>query len=127
MFNLQNEKLLDTKFFRQSTIGNNSSIVKLDSSKFSAKYLYTKYLAACKHLELGNPISDRCPLAPYNLILTNRWLFLIMRSRDCIRGFSVNALGFAGYLLATEKSEIEWLDDKGPEYLLQKVVYNTSV
>ena len=38
-------------------------------------------------------------------------------------GFSVNSLGFAGYLLATKDSDLNWLIAHGPETLLEKVVY----
>ena len=39
-----------------------------------------------------------------------------------IRGFSVNALGFAGSLLSTEMSDRGWMERSGPEALLEAVV-----
>ena len=59
---------------------------------------------------------------PYNLIISRNWIALIRRSKEGIMGYSINALGFAGYLLATNESDIKWLDHYGPEYLLQNVV-----
>ena len=47
---------------------------------------------------------------------------LIKRSQDQVRGFSVNALGFAGYLLATQGSDLAWLQSHGGEQLLRQVV-----
>ena len=47
---------------------------------------------------------------------------MVRRSREGIRGFSVNALGFAGSLLSTEASDREWIHRSGPEALLQAVV-----
>ena len=37
-------------------------------------------------------------------------------------GFEINALGFAGYLLATSKSKISWLEVNGLHSLLNQVV-----
>ena len=41
--------------------------------------------------------------------------------KDGVHGFSVNALGFAGYLLSTELSDRDWLTQVGPEELLRLV------
>ncbi|MGB1622860.1 MAG: hypothetical protein ACPHAS_09360 [Synechococcus sp.] len=45
-----------------------------------------------------------------------------MRHRDGVHGFSVNALGFAGYLLSTDESDRAWLKTEGPDVLLREVV-----
>jgi ATP adenylyltransferase len=47
---------------------------------------------------------------------------MVRRRREGIRGFSVNALGFAGSLLSTEVSDRPWIQRSGPEALLQAVV-----
>ncbi len=80
------------------------------------------YLELSKKLGLGDPISDKKPRFPYNLIITNKWIAVIKRSNDHIHGFSINALGFAGYLLVTEKSDINYLKEYGPEKLLENFV-----
>ena len=84
--------------------------------------LFELYLELCKKLGLGDPISDRKPRYPYNLLITNKWIAIIKRSNDHIHGFSINALGFAGYLLVTEKSDIKYLKKFGPEKLLENFV-----
>ena len=53
------------------------------------------------------------------MIFTNRWMLLIKRRKDNLYGISVNALGFAGYILVTEKSDIKYLKKIGPEMLLE--------
>jgi len=45
----------------------------------------------------------------------------VRRSQEHWAGFSVNALGFAGYLLVTEASDEAWLRQHGPLALLQAV------
>ena len=58
--------------------------------------------------------------------MTRSWLALIRRSQDEIHGFSVNALGFAGYLLATDRSDLPWLRTHGGDQLLRMVVSEFS-
>ena len=70
---------------------------------------------------LGSPQQDCQPLHPYNLLFDDRWLLTVRRSREHCAGFSINALAFAGYLLATEKSDLSWLEQQGPWQLLQAV------
>jgi len=84
--------------------------------------LFEFYLDLCKKLGLGDPISDKKPIYPYNILITNKWIAIIKRKNDHIHGFSINGLGFAGYLLVTEKSNINYLKKFGPEKLLESFV-----
>ena len=84
--------------------------------------LYELYLELSMKLGLGDTISDLKPRYPYNLLITNKWIAIIKRSNDHIHGFSINGLGFAGYLLVTEKSDINYLKKFGPEKLLESFV-----
>ena len=68
------------------------------------------------------PIINMKPKYAYNLLITNKWIAIIKRRYDHIHGFSINGLGFAGYLLVTEKSDINYLKKYGPEKLLEKFV-----
>ena len=84
--------------------------------------LYELYLELCKKLGLGDPINNIKPKYAYNLLITNKWIAIIKRKYDHIYGFSINGLGFAGYLLVTEKSNINYLKKFGPEKLLESFV-----
>ena len=84
--------------------------------------LFELYLELCKKLGLGDPISDKKPIYPYNVLITNKWIAVIKRKNDHIHGFSINGLGFAGYLLVTEKSDVNYLKKFGPEKLLESFV-----
>ena len=84
--------------------------------------LYELYLELSEKLGLGHPINDEKPRFPYNVLITNNWIAIIKRSYDHIHGFSINSLGFAGYLLVTEKSDINYLRNYGPEKLLESFV-----
>ena len=88
----------------------------------NSRNIYNLYLKLSKEIGLGDPIIDDKPKYPYNLLITNNWIAIIKRSKDHLYGFSINGLGFAGYLLVTEKSDIEYLKKYGPEKLLENFV-----
>ena len=99
-----------------------SSRVAAISSTLTGETLQELYLALADDLGLGHPTTDDCPRGAYNLLLSRQWMAIVRRRREGIRGFSVNALGFAGSLLSTEASDRQWIQDSGPEALLQAVV-----
>ncbi|MEA5417060.1 DUF4922 domain-containing protein [Synechococcus sp. BA-132 BA5] len=79
------------------------------------------YLAHCRALQIGDPRCNSEPLHPYNLLFDDQWFLTVRREREHGAGFSVNALGFAGFLLSTEGSDREWLERHGPWSLLAHV------
>ena len=87
-----------------------------------AEHLLGLYQQMSLELGLGDPSQHPKPLAPYNLLLTRQWVALVRRLCDGCHGFSINALGFAGYLLTTQASDQNWLDTHGPEQLLERVI-----
>ena len=99
-----------------------SSRVAAISSTLTGETLQDLYLALAQDLGLGHPSTDDCPRGAYNLLLSREWMAIVRRRREGIRGFSVNALGFAGSLLSTEASDRQWIQDSGPEALLHAVV-----
>jgi ATP adenylyltransferase len=54
--------------------------------------------------------------------VTPEWIAMVRRRKEGAAGFSINALGFAGYLLATANSDLNWLKANGPEALLREVI-----
>ena len=83
--------------------------------------LYAKYKKCCEELLIGNKDLDDLPKIAYNIVFTNEWLALVLRSRESYKGFNINGLGFAGYILSTKESDLVWLNKSGPEELLAKV------
>ena len=117
------------KWFLEKRLGidsdsklNKNIIVSKFNFLESSKSFFELYLKLSKKLGLGDPIINNKPKYPYNILLTNRWIAIIKRSNDHIHGFSINGLGFAGYLLVTEKSDINYLKKFGPEKLLESFV-----
>ena len=94
----------------------------LSGCLLTAQALGDAYRSLCSRAGLGVPELVEKPARPYNILFTRQWMALILRSQEGVHGFSVNALGFAGYLLSTSASDFTWLDHEGPEALLREVV-----
>lgn len=123
------QKRLESKEKCESTsdpLWNGCSVVSRISQSndisAQAQGLYANYLSLSKQLGLGHPSQDQRPKSFYNLLLTPQWMAMVRRRREGAAGFSVNALGFAGYLLATTGADLHWLKAQGPEALLREVV-----
>ena len=99
---------------------------KIKVKKFNlsnnAESLYKTYLEIANHIGLGDPINNEIPLFPYNLLITNNWIAIIRRSKDYKLGFNINALGFAGYILITDNSNLLYLEKNGAEKLLENFI-----
>ena len=79
------------------------------------------YRDHARSLGLGDPGHDPQPFHPYNLLFDDDWFLTVRRQRDDWAGFSINALGFAGYLLVTDRADLTWLRAQGPWTLLETV------
>ena len=99
-----------------------SSRVAPLTSPLTGETLHRIYLSLAGELGLGSPSNDSCPRGAYNLLLSRQWMAIVRRQTEGIRGFSVNALGFAGSLLSTDESDREWIHRSGPESLLRAVI-----
>ncbi len=93
---------------------------ELDDS--SALKLYNKYLELSFILGLGDVNDVDKPLFPYNLLITSNWICIFKRSSESSHGFSINSLGFAGYILSTSISDVNWLKSNTLEKLLSEVI-----
>ncbi len=60
---------------------------------------------------------------PYCLLVTNKWMLLIPRSREFFDSISINSLGFAGALLVKDETQMELLRKTGPMRVLQHVAF----
>jgi len=86
--------------------------------------LYAAQLAAIGVLDLDAPrAANDEPMqpAPYNLLVTRRWMLAVPRSRERFGTISVNALGFAGSLFVRDEEEMEDVRDAGPMRVLRAV------
>ena len=94
-------------------------IINKFSKSLNEENIYQIYKDLSNKIGLGDPKLDKKPKYPYNLIFTDNWIVLVKRKTDNLHGISINALGFAGYILVTERSDIKYLKKFGPEKLLE--------
>lgn len=62
--------------------------------------------------------------APYNLLITRRWMLLVPRSKEFFESISINALAFAGSLFVRSEEQMQAVDAAGPMRVLQQVAVN---
>lgn len=67
------------------------------------------------------PIHNSKQSAPYNLLVTRRWMLLIPRSQESFASIQVNSLGFAGALLVRTQDQMQQLKAMQPLTLLSHV------
>ena len=115
--------LLNNREYFKSDIKQSVSIKpRMSKLDLKANELFNSYKSMIIEMDLGNINNDDKPLKPYNLLITENWISLIVRSKDRSHGFSINALGFAGYFLGTKRSDIDMLIKFGPESILKDVI-----
>ncbi|HUP24995.1 MAG TPA: phosphorylase, partial [Thermoanaerobaculia bacterium] len=61
--------------------------------------------------------------APYNLLMTLDWMLVVPRARSACGSLDVNALGFAGALLARGEGGLALLRELGPLEVLRRVAF----
>ena len=115
--------LLDNTNGNNSEISHCISIRQRIKNNNSSEYdLFSSYKSMIDEMNLGVIDINNKPLKPYNLLITSEWIALITRKTDRSNGFSINALGFAGYFLGTKRSDVDTLIKFGPEKILKDVI-----
>ena len=115
--------LLNNKNHIKSLISHCISIKPRNYNKYSCSNdLFNSYKSMIEEMNLGDIDLNNKPLKPYNLLITSEWIALIKRKTDRSNGFSINALGFAGYFLGTKRSDVDTLIKFGPEQILKDVI-----
>ena len=72
-------------------------------------------LVGLKPLHIGDKLRQS---APYNLLITPRWMLLVPRSQELFESISINALGFAGSLFVRNQQQVQLIRDYGPMTVL---------
>jgi sulfate adenylyltransferase (ADP) / ATP adenylyltransferase len=86
--------------------------------------LYAEQLAAIGVVDGDGPRAandEALRPAPYNLLVTRRWMLAVPRSRERFGTISINALGFAGSLFVRDEEELQDLREAGPMRALRAV------
>jgi ATP adenylyltransferase len=91
----------------------------LESSDAIAHHLHQTYQQLM--VNLGLPLDQPQPTAPYNLLVTREWMMAVRRSQGSYQGIGVNALGYGGWLLVKSLADLTRLKEIGPTNLLHIV------
>ena len=94
-----------------------------DDPRRSGEITYDLYADLLEVLGLRGTRTDgelRQP-APYNLLMTRRWMMLVPRTRELYESVSINGLGFAGSLFVREQASVERIRELGPMSFLSGV------
>lgn len=59
--------------------------------------------------------------APYNLLMTRKWMLVVPRAHACFQNILVDALGFVGMFLVKDRQQLATLRRFGPMTALQHV------
>jgi ATP adenylyltransferase len=73
------------------------------------------------YLAMLGEVGNAAMPGPYNLLATRDWMLVVPRSVEHYESISVNALGFAGSLLARDEREAELIRQRGPLGVLESV------
>ena len=84
----------------------------------SAEATHTLYRAMLDTVGAGGTERQS---APYNLLLTRRWMLVVPRSREFFGPVSVNGLGYAGSLFVRGEADMETVRQAGPMAVLRQV------
>ena len=60
-------------------------------------------------------------MAPHNMLMTRKHLWVVPRTKESYQGLAINALGFAGMLLVKDKAQLRKLESIGCMELLKAV------
>jgi sulfate adenylyltransferase (ADP) / ATP adenylyltransferase len=100
---------------------------RLDSSVFKSPYragqkLLNLYGRLLQSVGLEAPVIEgQKQTAPYCLLLTRNWIFLVPRSGEFFNSISINSLGFAGALLVRDEDQMQLVKKTGPMSVLREV------
>ena len=104
-----------------------SSIVDIPH-EMAGQALYQMYRLMLQQVGM-NPFTEReetLQSGPYNLLFTREWMLLVPRSREFFESISVNALGFAGAMLARNPEEMALIEKKGGMGVLHHTAFTKS-
>lgn len=102
-------------------------VIALDSARLQAPTA-AAYLRDCYASLLGalgiTPVNHQGQVrqsAPYNVLFTRQWMWLVPRSQECFHAISINALGYAGSFFVRDAQQLENLRQAGPMRVLSSV------
>jgi ATP adenylyltransferase len=93
------------------------------TTSFDAAALVALYEALLAQIGVHAVVRDgeRRQSAPWNLLVTRRWMLAVPRTRPDFLGVQINAIGFAGSLYARDDAQFGAVKRTGPMKILKEV------
>lgn len=89
-------------------------------ARFDRNILFSQYQQLMKKMK--ELFGSQNSLISYNLLMTDKWMLLIPRMKECFAtSISINSMAFCGFLLAKSNDEIEIIRHNGISKILQAV------
>eukprot|EP01026_Neomeris_dumetosa_P005845 TRINITY_DN11770_c0_g1_i4.p1 TRINITY_DN11770_c0_g1~~TRINITY_DN11770_c0_g1_i4.p1 ORF type:complete len:632 (+),score=44.19 TRINITY_DN11770_c0_g1_i4:139-2034(+) len=120
----------------QSSNKNNTGVVPLKDFPFKAFGLKCANSLSPEHLEeqykyllkavqesVKNELLKEGEELSYNLIVTQKWMMMVPRSKETYGPCSINALGFAGTLIAKSEEDLLFIKEQGPMQMLTELAF----
>ena len=101
------------------------AVIALDPADFATtrqatSALHRGYAALLAAIGIGDA-GGGCQSAPYNLLLTCRWMLAVPRRAEAFESIAINALGFAGSLFVRDRAQMDIVRRLGPMAILAQV------
>ncbi|WP_244155978.1 hypothetical protein [Photobacterium angustum] len=82
--------------------------------------LYQHYLSVMESMQLymTSSINGLTECHPYNILLTQRWMLLIPRTKNQVGEIKGHGVNFIGRFLVSSTEQLEWLEKYGFERFL---------
>ena len=97
--------------------------ISAQSSFYAAEKSFARYCSMLRRLNLEAP--DQTVLkkqsSSYCLLIADRWMLLVPRTKEFFESISINALGYAGAFLVRNHNQMKLLKEHGPMALLKSV------
>ena len=107
--------------FRHACAPMDADWINPEKNSGAAAHACYRALLRAAGLSVDARTGSQAMTGPYNLLATRKWLLLVPRSEECFAGVSINALGFAGALLAKNPAQLAALRRHGPMTALRRV------
>lgn len=116
-------QLIRTSLPLEKTILQGLLPFKHDLIKFeylNAAELYQHYLSVMESMQLymTSSINGLTECHPYNILLTQRWMLLIPRTKNQVGEIKGHGVNFIGRFLVSSTEQLEWLEKYGFERFL---------
>jgi len=114
-------RTLPTLPFRHAAIALPNNLFKHDKNQHQDAAIQLKHLYDRLRMTLDIEVKGDQIEKAYNLLLTQEWMLLVPRTRECFADISLNALAFCGSILVKDEKQAQHIIHAGLANALHEV------